>query len=96
MNKNKCFVGIEAVPDKFNQIRLGRVFLRNFYTVLDYEQNLIMLGLNQEAGGATTASINDNNPLKGVKPKSESNGGLVAFFVIFFILLAGVVGYYIY
>ena len=55
-----------------------------------------MLGLNTEAGGATTASINDNSPLKGVPTKTETNGGLVAFFVIFFLLVGGCVGYYIY
>lgn len=31
-----CFIGISSIPDSLNQYRLGTIFLRNFYTVLDY------------------------------------------------------------
>lgn len=31
-----CFIGISAIPDSLNQYRLGTIFLRNFYTVLDF------------------------------------------------------------
>lgn len=54
----KCFVGIESIPDKFNHIRLGRVFLRNFYTVLDFENNYIILGINLSGDHNYKASIN--------------------------------------
>lgn len=43
---NDCFFGIESIPNSANQYRLGRVFLRNFYTGLDFENNLIMIGPN--------------------------------------------------
>jgi hypothetical protein len=34
-----CFIGIEAINDKLNEIRLGSIFLRNFYIGLDYRFN---------------------------------------------------------
>ena len=30
-----------------NEYRLGTVFLRNYYTVLDYEHDMILLGINK-------------------------------------------------
>lgn len=42
----KCFIGIQKIPDSANQYRLGTVFLRNFYTALDYDNNLILMGFN--------------------------------------------------
>jgi len=43
----KCFIGIEKIPDSANQYRLGTIFLRNFYTGLDYDNNLILMGVNK-------------------------------------------------
>ena len=34
-----CYIGIEAINDKLNEIRLGSIFLRNFYIGLDYRYN---------------------------------------------------------
>ena len=48
----QCHIGIESIPDDFNQFRLGTIFLRNFYTVLEFDLNLIMLGINSEGNGA--------------------------------------------
>ena len=42
-----CFIGISSLPDSLNQYRLGTIFLRNFYLGLDYEQDLILLGINK-------------------------------------------------
>lgn len=43
----ECFIGIESISDNSNQYRLGTIFLRNFYTALDYEKNVIQLGINK-------------------------------------------------
>jgi hypothetical protein len=51
-------VGVEGIPDNLNQIRLGSVFLRNFYTVLDFDNNYIMIGLNKEALADSRAAVN--------------------------------------
>ena len=48
---NDCFIGIESIPDSENHYRLGRIFLRNFYTTLDFDKNLIMLGVNARTAG---------------------------------------------
>ena len=37
LQQDDCFIGIQSIPDSANQYRLGRVFLRNFYTGLDYD-----------------------------------------------------------
>jgi hypothetical protein len=66
LQTNDCFIGIESIPDSSNQYRLGRVFLRNFYTALDYEQNLIMIGPNAFSSQGAKAFIQGkvNNPFK--------------------------------
>ena len=56
--EDKCYVGIESIPDKVNHYRLGNVFLRNFYTVLNFEKNIIMLGLNKDGAAAESAALN--------------------------------------
>ena len=56
MNQD-CFVGIQSIPDETNQFRLGTVFLRNFYTALDYDKNLIMIGVNAESAGGSEVEI---------------------------------------
>lgn len=41
-----CLVGIESIPDSENHYRLGIQFLKNFYTALDYGNNVIMIAIN--------------------------------------------------
>ena len=43
-----CQIGLESLPSK-NEYRLGTVFLRNFYVGLDYDKDLIIIGVNKEA-----------------------------------------------
>lgn len=57
--KEECFIGVQSIPDNFNQYRLGTIFLRNFYTGLDYENNLIILGVNK---GTTSAYLTGEAP----------------------------------
>ena len=57
MSDNKCYVGIESIDDKYNQVRLGTTFLRNFYTGLDFDENQIMIGLNTRSNPYGFASI---------------------------------------
>lgn len=51
--QDDCFIGIQSIPDSFNQFRLGTIFLRNFYAGLDYEKNFIMIGLNVNGDSAS-------------------------------------------
>ena len=47
---SECRIGIESIPNSANHYRLGMTFLKHFYTALDYENNLIILGLNGVGG----------------------------------------------
>jgi len=51
------------LPGK-NEYRLGSIFLRNFYTVLDYEKDLVWIGVNDDASEFAKARIIcfTNNP----------------------------------
>ena len=53
MGQKDCFIGIQAIPDKFNQYRLGTIFLRNFFIGLDYENQQLAIGLNKIANFAS-------------------------------------------
>lgn len=58
-----CFIGISSLPDSVGQYRLGTIFLRNFYTALDFDKNLIMIGLNKGADAmASQISGKAGNP----------------------------------
>ena len=88
----KCFVGIESIPDRFNQIRLGRVFLRNFYTSLDFENDLIILGLNLGGAASGWASIKSQ---ANSTAKVAAEGGAAAFFILMLLGAGGVAFYYL-
>ena len=74
-----CFIGIESIPDDSNQFRLGTIFLRNFYTGLDYDKNLIMLGVNAKSSGKSEVEIigEIKNPYK---VKNYSGSGMSGWF----------------
>jgi len=52
-----CFIGIQKIPNSSNQYRLGTIFLRNFYTALDFDNNLILMGVNKGASDRAKAYI---------------------------------------
>ena len=56
-SEKDCFIGIEQIPDRSNHYRLGTVFLRNFYVVLNYELNLIHMGINNGSEKRVSANI---------------------------------------
>lgn len=58
-----CFIGFESIPNTENHYRLGRIFLRNFYTTLDFDKNLIMIGVNAKTSGTGEAVIQGHTEL---------------------------------
>jgi len=40
-----CFIALQGIPGK-SEYRLGSIFLRSFYTILDFERDIIGLGIN--------------------------------------------------
>jgi hypothetical protein len=92
-DEGKCNIGIESIPDKLNQIRLGRMFLRNFYTVLDFDRDYIAFGLN--LGGAEGKAFIGGQDEKGFTVKNlKSRGGLLGLFLIILTMCGGGFGYH--
>lgn len=89
--QDDCFVGIQSIPDKANQYRLGTIFLRNFYTGLDFEKNQILIGLND---GTTTAELHGTTHNTPVDPNSvdkpKQDSGAMMFVITFIILMFAV------
>ena len=83
--QNACFIGLTSIPDKYNQYRLGTIFLRNFYTGLDFENDMLLIGINK---GSTGAEF--NGKLENPNKPSEGNGAvlLVITFIIVMIAVA--------
>ena len=44
-----CQIGFHPILGSSHEYRLGNIFLRNFYVTLDYEQDLILLGISKDA-----------------------------------------------
>lgn len=102
-----CHVGIESIPDELNQFRLGTIFLRNFYTVFDYQYNLLMLGLNKEGSEAEQATISGirlENPFTTPEttsddekvPQAGQGGGFSTFVIIVLLMVIGAFSYHFY
>lgn len=85
--QSDCFIGIQSIPDRYNQYRLGTIFLRNFYTGLDYENNLVVLGINN---GITSAELigKTANPFE-VKQGSGSLVFVIIFIIVMIVVAAG-------
>ena len=85
-----CFIGVESISDRANHYRLGTIFLRNFYTGLDFDKNLIVIGVNQ---GTTHATIFG----KSVNPYAkETNVAAIVVVVVFMITLFSIAFYCYY
>ena len=63
-NIQECYIGVSSIPDSKNQFRLGKIFLWNFYTVLDYDQNLIKIGVNVGSKDIAKAEIDGGSTEK--------------------------------
>mgnify|MGYP006096593441 CR=1 FL=1 len=85
LHQKDCFVGIEAIPDKFNQYRLGSIFLRNFFIGLDFETMQLAVGLNKVSAAASIEG-KSSNPFRIPKNHDEA----IVFVVVFLIVLVGV------
>jgi hypothetical protein len=80
----RCFIGIEKIPDSSNQYRLGTIFLRNFYTGLDFDNNIILIGVNRGSSNRAKAYIFGEllNPYR-------SNGVTVSIIIVILLIAFG-------
>ena len=86
-----CYVGIEGIPNSLNQYRLGNVFLRSFYTVLDFDNDIIMLGLNVDGAASKSAYINHMNAHKIVNSPAQTV--FIVILILVLLCIAAVIGY---
>ena len=97
-NQKDCFIGVQSIPDAYNQYRLGTIFLRNFYVGLDYDQNQMLVGLNknpttadgEEFLGGPTAEMHG----KSEDPHKRRGSGAIWFVIFFFFLLGGIATFF--
>ena len=78
---SECRIGIESIPAEANHYRLGTTFLKHFYTALDYERNLIVMGLNGHGHANNMTIMHDPEGKKGNKPKKDNYQTLVTLLV---------------
>lgn len=81
-----CQIGIHSLQGVKSEYRLGTIFLRNFYTSLDYDKDLIAIGVNRGSAALAKATIEGHkeNPYNTPPPR-RSVAGL--FILILFIAL---------
>ena len=63
-----CYIGIEAINNKYNEIRLGSLFLRNFYVGLDYRYNSIAIVQNKNSRDGYIVGSSPNPNEKKLDP----------------------------
>ena len=90
MGQKDCFVGIEAIPDKFNQYRLGSIFLRNFFIGLDYETMQVAVGLNKVSSSASIEG-KSYNPYRRI---AENHYTVVIIVIVILTILVAVALYF--
>lgn len=83
-----CQIGLQPTPGESNEYRLGTIFLRNFYTALDYDSDLIVIGVNRGSAHLAKATVVGHraNPFL---PKE--GGSVAAVFVIVIVVVVAVV-----
>lgn len=91
-NQGYCQIGIQPTPGDSNEYRLGTIFLRNFYTALDYDADLIVIGVNRGSAQLAKATLVGHraNPLKSKKEHSSVAAILITFCLLVLGTLAAV------
>lgn len=99
--QDDCFIGIQSIPDRANQYRLGTTFLRNFYTALDYDKDIIMLGLNNDGVTSTLKGPphvipNPTGPdTPTYIPPTPNSSAWIIILVILLVMFALGIGFYL-
>ena len=87
-----CQIGLQSLHGESSKYMLGTVFLRNFCTVLDYDDDLIAIGVNKGSADLAKAEIEGHR----ANPKSnKSTSHIGTFFLILFIIFLIVGGTYL-
>ena len=81
INQGYCTIGLQSLKGETNLYKLGTIFLRNFYTALDYDMDLITIGVNKGSSELAKATImgKTSNPYQ----KVDNDNTIVGFFIFF-------------
>lgn len=88
-----CQIGIESLEGVKNEYRLGSIFLRNFYTGLDFDNDQIIMGVNMGMEERARAWI-DGHVYNPYKPRYMIFKFVLVFF--FILILGSMVAFYIH
>lgn len=82
-----CLIGIESIPDSENHYRLGIQFLKNFYTALDYQNNVIMIALNDHGKNSGADAVVDPTGKQPPQATAANNYEPLVALIVFAIVL---------
>lgn len=89
-NQGYCQVGLQGIPGESNEYRLGTIFLRNFYTSLDYEKDQIAIGVNRGAAKERAEIIGHNfDPFEELPDDGPTLGSYILI-ILMAIMCAGI------
>lgn len=81
-------IAIESIPDAENHYRLGVQFLKNFYVSLDYQDNVIMIGLNNHGLNNGAHAVVDPDGKKNKEEPKKANYEILVLLII--LMLSGI------
>lgn len=87
-SQRRCNIGVEKLVGVTNEYRLGTVFLRNYLTVLDYEHDMILLGINK----GQESSVMHGHVYDPFDPRFMAFKA--TFITVYFCIVLGGVAYY--
>lgn len=91
-----CQIGLHTNGEvNSNQYRLGTVFLKNFYTGLDYDRDLIVIGVNKGSSQHASATIIGHIGDPYNKDGHSSNTILILFLILFVLFDVAAIVYFI-
>ena len=89
-NQGYCQIGLQSIHGETSQYILGTVFLRNFYTVLDYDNDLIAIGVNKGSAELVKAEIEGHRANPKLNGNNRSSlGTFLLVLLVVFILVGG-------
>lgn len=93
-NQGYCQIGMTSLPGESSEYRLGTIFLRNFYTAFDFDNDLIIIGLNRGTDHALKAGI-DGHRANPFKKSAKGNSAGIFILMLFLTLVAVAVVYFV-
>ncbi len=56
-NSHACVIAVSYIADSNNMYILGDIFIRNFYTAFDYQENKVVIAVSANAPSGTAIDV---------------------------------------